>query len=267
MTIFIGIDAPTAANLNLAVQLLMGVALLGGMLLARRKRFRAHAICQSAVVLLNLIPIAGYMLPVFRRGVLPKGSTVFADSFYAIPAAHAALGTVAELLGLYIILRAGTNLLPPALRFKNYKRWMRTELALWWLVIALGIATYLVWYKSDSAVPAPVAATATQSAASPTPAASQAAPPSVIITMSNFAFAPKDLTIEPGTTVVWKDAVGRHTIKADDGSFESEVLAAGGEFRYKFEREGRYPYYCTLHGSAGGDDMAGTITVAARPRP
>ena len=66
-----GIIGPLTANLNLAAQLLMGAALLAGMWLARRKRFRAHARCQSAVVLLNLIPITIYMLPVFRRGVMP----------------------------------------------------------------------------------------------------------------------------------------------------------------------------------------------------
>src|ERR671938_483963 len=143
-------DAPPQAVLNLAAQLAMGVALVVGMLLARRKMFRAHGVCQSAVMLLNLIPIIGYMLPVFRRGVLPGVPARLADSFYLWPTAHAALGTTAELLGLYIVLRAGTNLLPEALRFDNYKRWMRTELALWWLVIVLGVGTYCTWYKGGA---------------------------------------------------------------------------------------------------------------------
>lgn len=53
-------DAPIAARLNLAVQILMGLVLLVGMVLARKKRFRAHGICQSIVVLINLIPILYY---------------------------------------------------------------------------------------------------------------------------------------------------------------------------------------------------------------
>ena len=147
MTIFLGIDAPPTSTANLVAQLLMGAALLVGMMLARRKRFRAHGICQSAVMLLNLIPIALFMLPVFRRGVMPSLSAkTLADPFFAFSTAHAALGTLAELLGLYIILRAGTNLLPQALRFENYKLWMRTALVLWWVVIGLGLCTFWVWY-------------------------------------------------------------------------------------------------------------------------
>jgi hypothetical protein len=116
MNITLLITAPAAANLNLAAQLLMGSALLVGMFLARRKLFRAHAICQSLVVLINLIPIAIYMLPIFGRGVLPTLPGTLEDRFYAVSTIHAALGLVAEVLGLYIILSAGTKLLPQALR-------------------------------------------------------------------------------------------------------------------------------------------------------
>jgi uncharacterized membrane protein YozB (DUF420 family) len=59
---------------------------------------------------------------------------------------HAALGMTAELLGLYIALVAGTNVLPMRLRFRSWKRWMRTELALWLFVVIGGMGTYYVWY-------------------------------------------------------------------------------------------------------------------------
>ena len=123
----------------------MGATLLVGMLLARAKRFRAHGICQSTVVILNLAPILAFMLPGFRTAVVSGLPSHLNDRFYAVATAHAALGATAEVLGLYIVLVAGTNLLPRALRFTNYKRWMRTELVLWWLVIAFGIGTYWVW--------------------------------------------------------------------------------------------------------------------------
>lgn len=248
-------DAPTAATLNLAVQLLLGLALLTGMVLARRQRFRAHGLCQSLVMLLNLIPIGFYMLPVFRRSVLPKfPGGVWHSAFYALPAAHAVIGTVAELLGLYIILRAGTDLLPKSLRFENYKLWMRTTLALWWVAIAFGLAVFAVWHLSDGATPAGSTAGAA------------ASPGTATITMKNFAFEPNEITIAPGTTVIWKGVQGKHTIKADDGGFESDVVLANGEFSYRFEREGRYRYYCALHGEPGGKDMSGTIIVT-RARP
>ena len=44
---------------------------------------------------------------------------------------HALLGSAAELLGLYIVILAGTRVLPESLRFKHWKRWMHAELTLW----------------------------------------------------------------------------------------------------------------------------------------
>lgn len=145
MSGFLGTGAALKADINLVIQLLMGLALLLGMILARRRHYRAHAICQGSVMLLNLVMIALIMLPSFRLGVLPGLPAELDKPFYFVATLHAALGSVAELLGLYIVLRAGTNWLPRALRFENYKLWMRTELALWWTVILLGVATYYVW--------------------------------------------------------------------------------------------------------------------------
>lgn len=140
-----GTGAGLKADVNLLVQLLMGAALLAGMVLARRRRYRAHAICQGGVMLLNLVMIASVMLPSFRDGVLPGLPRELGKPYYSVATVHAALGTIAQLLGLYIVLRAGTDWLPERLRFQNYRLWMRTELALWWTVIGLGVATYYVW--------------------------------------------------------------------------------------------------------------------------
>jgi len=57
-------------------------------------------------------------------------------------AAHVAVGTAALLVGAWVVLVAGTPLVPAPLRFTSYKRWMRTLLALWWLAIVLGVAIY-----------------------------------------------------------------------------------------------------------------------------
>ena len=253
-------------KINLIAQLLMGAALFTGMVLARRKRFRAHAICQSAVVLLNLIPIFYFMAPVFHRAVQPGLPRRLNDSFFSVSTAHAAVGTIAEILGIYIILVAGTKLVPEAFRFKNWKRWMRLELTIWWITIALGLVTYYVWYEGQA--PDRNADQSSTSQVSTTPTGSNAAtPPSVAktmtVTISNFEFTPKDLVVEAGTTVVWKNTSGRHTVVADDSGFDSAVLVAGQEFRRTFNSEGTFKYYCSLHGAAGGKDMAGTIVVKA----
>ena len=143
---FLGTGATFEADVNLVVQLVMAAAIAAGVVLAKRKRYRAHGICQTTVLLLNLLMIGLVMWPSFRQHVKPTIRRVIHKSYYAVPMVHAALGISAELLGLYIVLVAGTNVLPTWLRFKNWKRWMRTEFALWLLVVISGIGTYYAWY-------------------------------------------------------------------------------------------------------------------------
>jgi uncharacterized membrane protein YozB (DUF420 family) len=146
MNEFLHAGAGLKANFNLVSQLAMGVALIGGAVLARAKRYTAHGICQSAVLLLNLIMIAVVMWPSFYGQVLPALPKHLTDRYYGAATAHGILGAVAELLGLYIVLAVGTEALPRRLRIIRLKLWMRIELILWWLVIVTGVLTYYVWY-------------------------------------------------------------------------------------------------------------------------
>ena len=138
--------APTYANLILLFELAMGAGLVVGALLARMRRFRAHAWCQSAIVLLNLAVIVLVMIPSFRAHVSPKIPLKLGKAYYALATTHAALGTITEIAGLYILLAAGTSVLPGKFRVSKYKLWMRTVLVLWWVVLLLGLATYARWY-------------------------------------------------------------------------------------------------------------------------
>lgn len=143
---FLGTAAPLAADVTLLLEMGMGVGLLAGALLARAGRIRYHAACQAAIVLINLVLIGLTMLPAFHRLVFPKLQGRIGKPYYALAAAHGALGSVAEFGGLYILLAAGTNLLPEKLRIKRYKFWMRSVLLIWWVVLLLGMATYASWY-------------------------------------------------------------------------------------------------------------------------
>lgn len=143
---FLGTGATFEADLNLAIQLMMGVALLAGSLLARRKRYAAHGICQTTVLLLNRGMIGLVMWPSFQQQVRPAFPRNLHKWYFAAAAGHALLGGAAELLGLYIVIAAGTDVLPLSLRFKAWKRWMRTELLLWWIVVLSGVGTYYLWY-------------------------------------------------------------------------------------------------------------------------
>ena len=142
---FLGTGAEYAADLNLVLQLGMAIMLAVGFALARGGFYRAHGVCQSAVVLLNFALIARIMLPSFRFAVLPGLPASIAKPYYGIATLHATVGTIAQLLGLYIVVRAATNWLPEGMRFQNYKLWMRTELALWWIVVVLGAGIYYIW--------------------------------------------------------------------------------------------------------------------------
>ena len=124
----------------------MGVGLLVGALLARFGRFRQHAWCQSVIVLLNFAVIVIIMIPSFRVHVSPKIPLRLGKAYYALATAHAAVGTVTEIAGLYILLAAGTSVLPEKFRITKYKAWMRTVLVLWWVVLLLGLTTYGRWY-------------------------------------------------------------------------------------------------------------------------
>jgi len=143
---FPGTVAPPDANLTLLLEIAMGVGLLIGAFLARRRRFRQHAWCQSVIVLLNFAVIALVMIPSFRVQVIPKLPLKLGKAYYALATAHAALGTITEVAGLYIMLAAGTRVLPEKFRITNYKLWMRTVLMLWWVVLLVGFATYARWY-------------------------------------------------------------------------------------------------------------------------
>jgi len=143
---FIGTGSTFRADLNLVVQLIMGTALIAGAFLAKQKRYRAHGICQTTVLLANLLMIGMVMWPSFQQQVKPGLSKVFHKWYYGAATIHAVLGITAELLGLYIVLVAGTNVLPQWLRFQNWKWWMRTELVLWTIVLLSGVGTYCAWY-------------------------------------------------------------------------------------------------------------------------
>ena len=137
---FLGTHAGYRADLNLTIQIAMGVALIFGAFLARAKRFVTHGICQTVVLVLNLVMIYFSMWPSFHSHVLPRLPKRLGKRFYAVATIHGVIGVLAEILGLYVVLVAGTKILPEAWRVKQWKLWMRIELALWWIVLLMGSA-------------------------------------------------------------------------------------------------------------------------------
>ena len=80
-------------------------------------------------------------------------------------------------------------------------------------------------------------------AAAPARAAS-----TVEVDITRFAFAPKEVTVAPGTRVVWTNRDETpHTIAAGDRSFSSKGLDTGDAYEHTFAAEGDYAYVCTVH--------------------
>lgn len=144
---FLPENAPLSADLVLLWEIAMGLALSAGAVLARLKRYRLHAWCQSTVVLLNLLPVALFMVPSYWNAVAPGLFKHLARPYYWLATVHGLLGLCAQLLTLSILLAAGTKILPPPFRLVRYKLWMRCALALWCIALLLGVTTYLRWYR------------------------------------------------------------------------------------------------------------------------
>ena len=81
------------------------------------------------------------------------------------------------------------------------------------------------------------------------------------VTITNNKFEPKMINIKAGSEVIWENKEGTHTVTADDGSWASSTLSAGQTYSHKFDKPGKYPYYCTFHGGKGGRNMAGVVNV------
>ena len=79
------------------------------------------------------------------------------------------------------------------------------------------------------------------------------------ITVEKFAFTPQEITVTPGTKVIWinKDETP-HTVSAKDKTFLSKALDTDDQYEYTFANAGDFSYFCTLH-----PFMTGTVHVRA----
>jgi hypothetical protein len=140
------VSPPPAALAVLAVETILAVLLVVGMFLARSGRIKQHAWIQSFVILANLPVILVWMVPSYLLNVGPYVGPYLSMDWIYFPVAMLVVGALAEGLGIYVVLVAGTNFVPARLRFRRYKLWMRTVLILWWTVFLLGVGTFYAFY-------------------------------------------------------------------------------------------------------------------------
>lgn len=82
----------------------------------------------------------------------------------------------------------------------------------------------------------------------------------VRIAMKDLAYSTAEIIVAPGTTVMWtNDDPVDHTVTADDGAFDSGVIAPRQSWTRTFAEPGRFPYHCTPH-----PFMTGMVLVIER---
>jgi plastocyanin len=80
----------------------------------------------------------------------------------------------------------------------------------------------------------------------------------VSIAISNYAFAPKALTVKAGTHVTWTNHDSTaHTATADGGAFDTGTIAPKASHTIDFTRPGTFTYHCAFHAF-----MTATVTVS-----
>ena len=95
------------------------------------------------------------------------------------------------------------------------------------------------------------------------PARSSLGSPNHVCHVGHNEYVPREMSVRPGHVVTWvnKD-VDSHTITSGtsengpDGMFDSGLVGAGSSFSHRFQRRGRYRYFCMVH-----PWQDGTVTV------
>ncbi|MEA2353423.1 MAG: hypothetical protein QOJ14_1837, partial [Thermoleophilaceae bacterium] len=94
--------------------------------------------------------------------------------------------------------------------------------------------------------------------------ASAASPVPVHIEFQAFNPTPQDAL--PGETVQWENvSTRRHTVTADDGSFDSGDVFGGDRFAWKFATVGAYGYHCRVHPGMTGEIDVRRVTLGVMP--
>jgi LPXTG-motif cell wall-anchored protein len=82
---------------------------------------------------------------------------------------------------------------------------------------------------------------------------------STTVTIEDFAFSPKSVTIDVGDTVTWNNTDDvAHSATAEDGSFDTGTFGKGNSRSATFDAAGTFQYICTPH-----PFMKGTVNVNA----
>ncbi len=84
--------------------------------------------------------------------------------------------------------------------------------------------------------------------AQPSQAEESGAAKPATVRIDNFTFTPAEITVPPGTTVIWTNGDDiPHTVVATNKAFRSKVLDTDEHYSFTFTAPGAYEYFCSLH--------------------
>ena len=142
---FLGTRATFGPDLALVLILISSTLFTIGWQLAVHKHYDIHRWVQTSAAIINALVVLVVMVGSFVGFTLSKIPSQLAQPPIWVTTVHACVGTITFLLGIFIVLRAN-KLVPQALRFQNYKLFMRTSYGLYMLTTLIGIAVYIVAY-------------------------------------------------------------------------------------------------------------------------
>jgi uncharacterized membrane protein YozB (DUF420 family) len=132
-------DVRTIAEINLAVQILLTLAMIGAVYMVKDKQFGRHCAAMRIAVLVQILAIIAVMQP-SMNGYLARGAP--SPFFQAEMQVHHFIGLAIVVLWVYINLVFLRHLQS---KF-GIKAIMRIAMALWMLSLVIGIHMFLLVY-------------------------------------------------------------------------------------------------------------------------
>ncbi len=161
---FLGTNANFAADMTLILSLIVASVFTYGAWIAKKgqriernfkkgspefahagKLFNLHRRVQTGGAVTNVILVLWLMILPYRDFVIRDTGGPRESFFYTITTVHALVGLFAFVFGNFVVLR-GNNLMIKALKFNNYKPFMRTAYIAYMLTTLLGVGVYVTWF-------------------------------------------------------------------------------------------------------------------------
>ncbi len=96
-----------------------------------------------------------------------------------------------------------------------------------------------------------------------------AASPQNAVIIQHLQFIPAQITVSPGTTVVWTNQENNipHTVTSDSGLWDSGTLQPRQSFSHTFSTPGTFSYHCNIHPFMHGTIVVTGTTSEVTPTP